>query len=118
MTKRVVVAVNDLMLAPRILEAAKKLGAEARRAGSPEAVLDACQGAETLAVVVDLHDELLRPRELFAALGEVPGVTSIGYHGHLMPELGEAARAAGCALTFSRGELVRDLANVLRRALG
>jgi hypothetical protein len=118
MTKRVVVAVNDLMLAPRILEAAKRMGAEARRAGSPEAVLDACQGADSCAVVVDLHDARLRPVELFGELRKLQGVTSIGYYGHLMPELAEAARDAGCTHTFSRGELVGSLEAVLRDALG
>lgn len=117
MTKRVVVAVNDLMLAPRFLEAAKKLGYEAKRASSAESAAEACRGAERAVVLVDLHDSRLRPTEIFAQLQKMANVATIGFHGHLVPELGEAAMAAGCTQTFSRGQLIGDLASILRGAL-
>lgn len=117
MAPRVVIAVNDLMFAPRLLDAAKRLGVEAMRAGTPEAAVEACRGAERAAVVVDLHDERLRPRELFQALRGEGNVVTIGYYGHLEPHRAEEARAAGCTMTFTRGQLVGQLDDVLRRAL-
>lgn len=116
MTKRVVVAVNDLMLAPRFLEAAKKLGYEAKRASSADSVEQACRGTERAVVLVDLHDARLRSAEIFGRLRDMANVASIGFYGHLMPELGEAAMAAGCTQTFSRGQLVGDLDAILQGA--
>ena len=115
--KRVVVGVNDLMLAPRFLDAAKRLGYEAKKAGSPESVLDACAGVERALVLVDLHDARLRPEELFPRLRALAHVTSVGFHGHMVPELGEKARAAGCTKTFSRGQLLGALDDLVREAL-
>src|SRR5512139_621793 len=110
----VLVAVRDLLFRSRIQAAAQRLGIDVRLLprGTPLS-----EGARALGGGTVLAD-LSEPGALdeIRAAKAAGGVRVVGFLGHLETELARAASEAGADEVLSRGQLSRDLDEVLRSA--
>jgi hypothetical protein len=103
---RVVAVVTDLMLASRVTTALAAAGHEVEQ----EAALpDELDGADL--VVADLA--AVEPE----ALGSL-GVPAIGFYQHTDADTKQRADAAGLAFAVPRSRMVRELPELVERALG
>ena len=110
----VLVAVRDLLFRSRIEAAAQRLGIDVRLLprGTPLS-----EGARSLGggtVLADLSEP--GALEEIRAAKAAGGVRVVGFLGHLETDLARAASEAGADEVLSRGQLSRDLDEVLRAA--
>ncbi len=103
---RIVTVVSDLMLASRVTTSLAGAGHDVEQ----EATLpDELDGADL--VVADL--DVVEPE----ALGSL-GVPAIGFYQHTDAEMKKRADAAGLAFAVPRSRMVRELPELVERALG
>ena len=113
MTK-IVVAVNDLMFAARIEDAAREAGATPVVVQSTETLDDALAGAA--GAIVDLHDTAVDPGEVIRRTKLAGGgVLAFGRHTDIAAL--RAARAAGADTVVARSQLVEELPSLIRQVL-
>jgi hypothetical protein len=103
---RVVALVGDLMLSSRVTTSLGAAGHEVSTAGAPSA--DALRGAE--AIVADL--DAVAPEELADAPAPV-----IGFYQHTDVDTKKRADDAGLAFAVPRSRMVRELPELVERAL-
>jgi len=102
---RVLTIVSDLMLASRVTTSLQAAGHEVEQRGSLPAELD---GVDLL--VADL--DVVEPGQLAAS-----GVPAIGFYQHTDADTKRNADAAGLAFAVPRSRMVRELPELVRRAL-
>lgn len=102
---RVVAIVSDLMLASRVTTALDAAGHEVEQEAALPAELD---GVDLL--VADL--DAIAPEALAGA-----GVPAIGFYQHTDTETKRRADAAGLAFAVPRSRMVRELPELVERAL-
>ena len=102
---------TDLMTSSQIEGAAASLGAELVTCGPATAIASASSESPAL-VVIDLSASLDDLPAVVAAAGEQP-VIAFGPHVH--EQKLQAAREAGCAEVFTRGQFFRSATEVFRR---
>ena len=103
---RVVAIVADLMLASRVTTALDASGHEVEQTSTLPTELD---GVDL--VVADLH--AVEPERL----GEL-GVPVLGFYQHTDEEIKRRADAAGLEIAVPRSRMVRELPELVERALG
>lgn len=103
---RVLAIVSDLMLASRVTTSLQAAGHDVEQQGSLPAELD---GVDLL--VADL--DAVEPGRLGAT-----GVPAIGFYQHTDTETKRLADAAGLAFAVPRSRMVRELPELVERALG
>jgi hypothetical protein len=104
---------GDLLLASRAGCAADALGVSIVTALSPSQAVS-LQTAETTGLLVDLEASQLDLAALVTSLVNRERLVIIAYGPHVHVERLDAARQAGCDAVLSRGQLDRDMANVIR----
>lgn len=111
MSATVVIAVSDLMFAPRIEDAARALGLTTAVVTDATA-LDAALATGAAMAVVDLHDTgFVALDAIVAAKGA--GARVLAFGRHTEPQTLRAARDAGADRVVPRSQLVEELGALL-----
>jgi CheY-like chemotaxis protein len=111
----VLVAVPDLLLQSRILDAARRRGVPTRVASTPEEALAHARAGPAL-VVLDLESPRLKADQVLEALKADPalaGVRTLGFYGHVHRDLAQRMLALGLGEAMARGEFLRQLEDLL-----
>jgi CheY-like chemotaxis protein len=112
----VLVAVPDLLLQSRIADAARRAGTRIVLAGTPEEVLAAARREAPSLVLLDLESPRLQAPRALALLREAGlELPTLGFYGHVHPEVAQRAREAGLREAVTRGQLVQGLDALLAR---
>lgn len=112
----VLVAVPDLLLQSRILDAARRTGARCVVADTPEEVLARAREERPALVVLDLDSPRVQAERALALL-RAAGLDppTLGFYGHVHPHVAERAKQAGLRESVTRGALVQRLDAILAR---
>lgn len=111
---RVVALVEDIFFLAKMKETAKQAGVALETAGTPAALAEAAQAAETSLLIVDLNARgSIEAIEVLHAAGNTLPV--IAFFSHVQAELAERARVAGFEQVMPRSKFTRELAEILRR---
>lgn len=105
---RILVAVDDLMLASRVTEPLRRRGHEVELRSPVEGRIE--DPGEARLIVCDLN--ITDPDAIMA-----PGLPVIGFYSHLDLETGDRARRAGLDLVIPRSRMARELATLVDRLL-
>lgn len=113
---KVVVAVDDMFFAAKILAAAEHAGREVERVKSTEE-LDAAiaRGAPAL-LIVDLNSTRFDALAIVERLKAEPGLSAVpilGFLSHVQVELKRRAEAAGCDHVLPRSAFAQRLLEIL-----
>jgi DNA-binding NarL/FixJ family response regulator len=111
MNETILIVVNDLMFQPRIAEAARALGMEARVADAADAVAEAL-GAPPAVVVVDVHAAGIDAAATIRAAREA-GARVLAFGRHTDAAALRAAREAGADRVVARSQLVEQLGELI-----
>lgn len=113
-----IACMDDLMFLSKIVEAAKVLGVPLRSLKAAEKVVQACRDAKDGVVVfLDLDGTSPDPIAIATAVRTAdPPLTArlVGFASHVHPEHMAAAKQAGVADVFTRGQFVRVLPDLLK----
>jgi PleD family two-component response regulator len=112
----VLVAVDDLMFASRIRNAAARLGTIAVFARSAEDLIAQARRTRPALVIVDLNNTRIPAVEVVAALKADPAcraVRTVGFVSHVQADVIAAARAAGIDEVLARSAFTTQLASIL-----
>lgn len=107
----VLAVVSDLMFTVKILDAAKRAGAQAIFVASHQRALDKLQDKPAL-VILDLNFDLAQPIDLIAPI-KAAGVPTLGYLSHVQTELKRKAEEAGCDTIVPRSTFSQKLPELL-----
>jgi DNA-binding NarL/FixJ family response regulator len=113
---RVVAYLDDIFFQAKILETAKRLGADLKICATPEALAAQFAGSKPDILIVDLNARANPFEAISRAKSKAPGVPIVGFVSHVQTELAERARAAGCDEVMPRSKFTRDLATILAGA--
>jgi CheY-like chemotaxis protein len=112
---RVVALVEDIFFIAKMKETAKQAGVALETVGSPTALAEAAQAAETSLLIVDLNAlGSIEAIEMLQAAGNT--LPMVAFFSHVQAELAERARVAGCEQVMPRSKFSRELAEILTRA--
>jgi len=117
MAKTVLVAVPDLLLQSRILDAAKRLGVTTVVADGGQDVLDKGRAEPPGLIILDLESpkvaagKVLPKLRADAALCATP---TLGFYSHVDKALAERMVQAGCDRALPRGQFVEKLDELLK----
>ena len=113
---RVVLVSPDLMAASQVQSAVVAVDGEFRQVGSVADAIAVCTHPNRNVVLIDLTTLATEIGESIAALRKAANPTTvIAFAPHVHAERLEEARSAGCDCVLSRGQVHRDLADVLQR---
>src|SRR5689334_16648990 len=102
---RIIVAVDDMFFAAKILTTAQNLGRQVERVKTPEQLIEALkQGAPAL-LIVDLNSPHFQSLEAIAALksqAALSGMRILGFLSHVQVELKRRAEDAGFDIVIPR----------------
>jgi hypothetical protein len=109
---RVAYLCTDLLFTSKIRETASQLGAEARPARDPAALVAATRGAD-LAIVDLRRPDALDALAQLAAEPATARVPKVGFCDHELADLMERARAAGCGRVLAKGKFSTELPTLI-----
>mgnify|MGYP001615435312 CR=1 FL=1 len=115
----VLAAVQDMIFATRVREAARSAGVELRTAVTPAALGDALRGGAPALALFDLSDPRCPALDLLRALRADPAcaaVPTVGFFSHVEEQVRLDALAAGCGEVLPRSRFVQELPAILQRA--
>ncbi|MCL6502375.1 MAG: hypothetical protein K6T86_06785 [Pirellulales bacterium] len=110
----VVLLSGDLMFTPRLEAACRRHGAELLAVRDVESL---CQIAEASAAILDLSTPGIRPAEVVASLRSRGVAAFAAYAAHVQHLILQEARAAGCHLVLTRGQLHAQCEQVVAQLL-
>jgi PleD family two-component response regulator len=116
MTRRVLIAVDDLFFASKIRAAAESLGVEFDKARTVESVLDKARANRPSLIFADLHSERCDAVALAQALkadADLRDVPLVGFFSHVQTELRDRALAAGFDQALPRSVFTQRLARLI-----
>ncbi|MCA1813653.1 MAG: hypothetical protein LC624_06850 [Halobacteriales archaeon] len=112
----VLVAVPDLLLQSRILDAAKRGGVRTVVANTPEEVLAHARAELPALVLLDLESPRVQAVRALALLREAGlDVPTLGFYGHVQAQVAERAKQAGLQEAMTRGAFVQRLDELMAR---
>lgn len=112
----IIAAVDDLLFASRIRQAARDIGVDVVFARTPAAVVDEVRERRPALLVLDLNADRLRPLDAIAAVKGDPQLAMtrvVGYVSHVDAPRIAAARAAGADQVLARSAFVAALGELL-----
>jgi CheY-like chemotaxis protein len=115
-TRRVLVAVEDLLFKSKILETADTLGVQTTFPRSPKKFVDEARGSAPDLLVLDLNSARFEPLKLLRELKSdeaTKSVPVVGFLSHVQKDLAIAAREFGCDRVVARSAFTRDLPKIL-----
>lgn len=106
---------QDLMIGSRVEGAARQHGLKLVTIGNQAGVVEAAGDAESLVLIVDLQVSGLDIGALVTAVrgSREPSVPIVAFGPHVHEARLEAARAANCDAVLTRGQLDREVGNVV-----
>jgi PleD family two-component response regulator len=121
MTRRVLIAVDDLFFASKIRATAESLGVEFDKARNVESALDKARANRPSVIFADLHSERCDAVALAQALkadADLRDVPLVGFFSHVQTEFRDRALAAGFDRVFPRSVFTAQLVNLLDGSTG
>jgi len=121
MTRRVVVAVEDLLFKSKISETAGTLGVEAVFPRSPKKLIDEAQASPPDLLILDLNSMRFEPLKLLKEIKSdetLRVVPVVGFLSHVQKDLAIAARESGCDRVMARSAFTKDLPEILSGGTG
>jgi PleD family two-component response regulator len=118
--KKVLAAVEDLLFAVKINEAAKRAGMDVEFVKTEEALLQKAKEKPTL-IVVDLNNSRVQPVESIAKLkssADLKQISIIGFLSHVEVELKQRAQEAGANMVMARSAFSQNLPQIFKRHAG
>ena len=117
---RMLVAVSDLFLTVKILDAAKRSHMQAEMVKTSHELLEKAKSGPEL-IIFDLNFELMEPVRMIAELKKDPETKATGmiaFFSHIQAELKKEAHDAGCDMVLARSAFSQNLDQILRRYSG
>lgn len=114
------VAVSDLFLSVRILDAAKRAGMQAEVVATPEELRERMSDPPAM-IIFDLNLDRMQPIQFISELksrAETKGIGLIAFVSHVQGELKRQAHEAGCDIVLAKSAFFQNLPQVLRRYSG
>ena len=111
-SRTILAIVDDLLVASRIREAAKRVGADVEAIGSTEEMIVRLDAQRVNLVVVDLAIPDL-DLKVTAEAARVRGVSVVAFYPHVDVELRRSARRAGIEHVYARSRFLRETAGIL-----
>ena len=115
-TGKIVVAVDDMFFAAKILNAAQNVGRDVERVSSLEALEESVAKQTPALLILDLNSSRLQPIATIKTLKAKQALASVpilGFLSHVQIELKRQAEAAGCDLVLPRSAFSQRLAEIL-----
>ena len=112
MSRTILAIVPDLLVASRIEEAAKRVGASVVMAGSPGEAVSLLDSEQPDLIIVDIAMPGLDAVAM-AAAGRELGVPVVAFYPHVDVELRRSARRAGIEHVYARSRFLRETAGIL-----
>ncbi|MBM3724484.1 MAG: response regulator [Acidobacteria bacterium] len=116
-SKKIVAAVDDLMFAVKINEAAKRAGMSVDFVKSEEAAMQHAANLPTL-LIVDLNGSSIDSISLITRVKtdeSLRKISVLGFVSHVQGELKQQAQDAGCDLVLARSAFSQNLPQILKR---
>jgi PleD family two-component response regulator len=116
MTRRVLIAVDDLFFASKIRAAAESLGVAFDKARTVESALDKARANRPDLIVADLHSErcdAVALAQAFKSDTELRDVPLIGFFSHVQTEFRDRALAAGFDQALPRSAFAARLLEIV-----
>lgn len=116
MTRRVVIAVENLMFRGRIQAAAEASDVEATFPRTPKKFLEKAAESPPDLFILDLNADRFEPLTLLERLKSDEAtrhVPVVGFLSHVQKDLAVAARNLGCDRIMARSAFVKDLPKVM-----
>jgi CheY-like chemotaxis protein len=113
---KVMVAVDDMFFAAKILSAARQVGRDVERVTSRVEVEQAVEKGTPALLIIDLNSMRLEPIatiEYFKARSALASIPILGFLSHVQIELKRRAERAGCDLVLPRSAFSQRLAEIL-----
>lgn len=117
LSRRILVAVDDLFFLAKIQETARQLKVPIELAKTDKELLDKAEPAPAL-IILDLNSVALKPIPTITKIRhktELKKTPLIGFLNHLQAELKIKAQEAGCNLVMPRSAFSVNLPSLLRR---
>lgn len=117
LSRRILVAVDDLFFLAKIQETARQLKVPIDLAKTDKELLDKAEPAPAL-IILDLNSVALKPIPTITKIrhkAELKKTPLIGFLNHLQAELKLKAQEAGCNLVMPRSAFSVNLPSLLRR---
>jgi CheY-like chemotaxis protein len=117
MTRRVLIAVDDIFFASKIRTAAESLGVEFDTARSVATAIDKARTNRPDLVIADLHSERCDAVALAQALKadvDLRDVPLVGFFSHVQTEFRDRALAAGFDRALPRSAFTQQLPQIIR----
>jgi CheY-like chemotaxis protein len=111
-TGKVLIAVDDMFFAAKILSAAQNVGRQVERVKSAEEVRQAVANGVPALLIIDLNSTRMNAIELIAGLKSQPAFSAVpvlGFLSHVQVELKQQAEAAGCDRVLPRSAFAQKL---------
>jgi CheY-like chemotaxis protein len=116
MSKKVLIAVNDMFFAGKIRGVAAQVGAELSSAKQADQIVELARQEQPHLIILDLNDARLQPLETIRQLKADPalaGIKTIGYLSHVQVDLHRQATEAGCDQVMPKSAFTQLLPNLL-----
>jgi PleD family two-component response regulator len=116
MTRRVLIAVDDMFFASKIRATAESLGIAFDKARNVESALDKARADRPSLIVADLHSERCDAVALAQAFKSDPNLRNvplIGFFSHVQTEFRDRALAAGFDQALPRSVFTQQLARLI-----
>lgn len=115
-TRKVLVAVEDLLFKSKISAVADALGVEASFPRNPKRLIEQATQSPPDLLVLDLNSVRFEPLMLLKQLksGEpLRGIPAVGFLSHVQKDLAVAARESGCDHVMARSAFTKELPKIL-----
>jgi CheY-like chemotaxis protein len=113
---KIIVAVDDMFFAAKILGAAASLGRQVERVKTLEQLAEAAAHPPVALIIVDLNAAQLPALEVIESFKADPRLAAIpllGFLSHVQVELKQRAEALGCDYVMARSAFSRMLPEIL-----
>jgi CheY-like chemotaxis protein len=117
MSRRILIAVDDIFFASKIRATAEGLGVEFDSARTVASAIEKARARTPDLVIADLHSErcdAVALAQTFKADETLKDVPLVGFFSHVQIELRDRALAAGFDHTMPRSAFVQQLARLIR----
>jgi CheY-like chemotaxis protein len=113
---KIIIAVDDMFFAAKILGTAESLGRQVERVKTQEELAEAAAHTPVALIIVDLNATQLRALELietFKADPRLAAIPLLGFLSHVQVELKQRAEALGCDYVMARSAFSQMLPEIL-----
>jgi PleD family two-component response regulator len=113
---KILVAVDDMFFAAKILGAAQSVGRQVERVKTKEQLAESASNGALALLIIDLNSAQLNPLEVIASFKSNPALAAIpivGFLSHIQIELKRRAQELGCDYVMARSAFSQTLPEIL-----